>query len=760
MKYRNIIYILISMFVLSLQAQERVMTIHLNNGISHQYKFSDVDSVSFVEIAEVLPAVAEGTQMMPSEMLSLSECANYYSLTDHYLIAKNKSIIEYVFGSSVAGQYALMPIEKDKMVMLYGGGKYVVTKYGSNHAEVLYDENLNPVCSFTPDRQNATYTKNTMSYIIDLSNKEGVYYLRRFTKLSYADKCSVVAVEEFTPKGRTSDVKLLGVNASRFKKEDKGVAIPISKSTCRVSFDFTIDEDVNIDAQSIRIASFDMVGNNRDVSIVRRSSQPMKVRYYGDATTVKMADAQEPAFKSGFAIGTDTIIRSQDFYKPITGESLLMIWLKGEEYDEEPTEEILQAREEALLKYVNYYISVENNELALYDGDLKVSSVAFTEGMTVKSLCEAIASNTAFDDFMIYPLVAPNTNVNRIMQFPKIKLVGNYYQSFNVTYFSQINTFDYHYDSYPVVIREAIDETVHTFDAVCTDEGVFVGIDGDFCLLDYDIIRYIYINDSINISNIDVVDGDLGFLMKKLSGTTRMSEPYVVTSRSPFLLGLMGHHVNADRAEGNAIAPGSDCTAGRLSNICNILREEGYKTLNMDELVKYIDGGMKGEGKYTFFMFDDYQIDDLYLTESTRNIFINNGIKTNLALIQGYLWDGYSNQAKGKYIAPMKALGWDCVSHSLRHNQPTAKKPSVYLNYELKRARKECEQWGMNSDVFVYNWDGTWEVSDILFKKNGYKYAINSRGCKTTRSTNPYRLGRTSFQEALPFSTVEKTLKW
>lgn len=66
----------------------------------------------------------------------------------------------------------------------------------------------------------------------------------------------------------------------------------------------------------------------------------------------------------------------------------------------------------------------------------------------------------------------------------------------------------------------------------------------------------------------------------------------------------------------------------------------------------------------------------------------------------------------------------------------------------------------MNSEVFVYNWDGTWEVSDVLFKKNGYKYAINSRGYKSTRSTNPYRLGRTSFQEALPFSTIEKTLKW
>ncbi len=108
----------------------------------------------------------------------------------------------------------------------------------------------------------------------------------------------------------------------------------------------------------------------------------------------------------------------------------------------------------------------------------------------------------------------------------------------------------------------------------------------------------------------------------------------------------------------------------------------------------------------------------------------------------------------------MNSLGWSCVSHSLRHNMPTAKKPSVYLNYEIQRARKECEEWGMNSEVFVYNWDGTWESSDILFLKNGYKYAINSRGTKTTKSTNPYRLGRTSFQEALQFSTIEKLLRW
>ena len=90
---------------------------------------------------------------------------------------------------------------------------------------------------------------------------------------------------------------------------------------------------------------------------------------------------------------------------------------------------------------------------------------------------------------------------------------------------------------------------------------------------------------------------------------------------------------------------------------------------------------------------------------------------------------------------------------------PTAKKPSVYFNYELHRARKECEEWEMNSKVFVYNWDGTWEPADILFLKNGYKYAINSRGTKTTKSTIPYRLGSTSFQEALQFSTIEKLLK-
>ena len=189
------------------------------------------------------------------------------------------------------------------------------------------------------------------------------------------------------------------------------------------------------------------------------------------------------------------------------------------------------------------------------------------------------------------------------------------------------------------------------------------------------------------------------------------------------------------------------------------MKEEEYKTLNMDELVEYMDGGMKA-GKYAFFMFDDFRMDALYLAESTRNIFINNGIKSNLALIHYYLWDTSSKKDRLKYISPMKELGWNCVSHSLRHNMPTAKKPSIYLNYELQRARKECEVWGMNSEVFVYNWDGTWEPSDILFLKNGYKYAVNSRGTKTTKSTNPYRLGRTSFQEALPFTTVEKDLRW
>lgn len=751
---------LLMMFVYTAQAQQRVMNIHLNNGMTHQYIFTDVDSVSFVELDEVLPPVEEGRQMMSQEMLNDESCAKFYTQTDHYLIARNKSITEYVFGSSVAGQYALMPLDKEKMVMLYGGGKYQVTKYGSNHAEALYDDNLNPVCAFSIDRNNATYEKGIMNYTIDLSDKEGVYYLRRFTKLSYANRSSVVAFEGFTPKGRTGNIEILGANISRFNKEEgKGYTIPITKNIARISFDFTIDEDANIDAESLEIANFDMVGNDRSVQLLRRAPQPMKVRYYGDQETVEKADAQEVAFKSGFVIGVDTIVRSLDFYKPLTGAPCIMLWLKGEEYDEEPTQEIFAARETSLEKYVNYSICLQNNELALFDGESKVAQVAVVENMTVGELCQAIGNNTAFDDFMVHPLLDVNATLNSIMQFPKIKLIGNYYQSYNVTTYSQVQLFEYHLDSYPVVLREAIDKTKHTFDAICTDDGVFVGIDGNFCLLDYDIVRNIYISDRINAQNIDFLDGKTGYLLKRFSGSSRKSEPYIQSERSPFLLGLMGHSVIADSPEGSVPNANSDVSSERLAKMCSILKEEEYKTLNMTELVKFMDTGMKS-GKYAFFMFDDFKIDDLFLTSSTRNIFVGNGIIANLALIQYNLWNGFANNSKGKYIAEMNSLGWSCVSHSLRHNIPTAKKPSVYLNYELQRARKECEEWGMNSEVFVYNWDGTWEPSDILFLKNGYKYAINSRGTKTTKSTNPYRLGRTSFQEALPFSTIEKVLRW
>ena len=130
-----------------------------------------------------------------------------------------------------------------------------------------------------------------------------------------------------------------------------------------------------------------------------------------------------------------------------------------------------------------------------------------------------------------------------------------------------------------------------------------------------------------------------------------------------------------------------------------------------------------------------------------------------MAVIQGYLWNGQSTQKQGANIQLMKELGWSRVSHSLRHTVSTAKKPSIYLNYEIQRARKECEEWGMNSEVFVYNWNGTWIPSDILFLKNGYKYAINQQDRCSTKSTNPYRLGRMSFQEALPLSTIERWLR-
>ena len=91
-----LIYVLLTILVCTVQAQQRVMNIHLNNGITHQYIFTDVDSVTFVELAEVLPPVEAGMQMMPSEMLSNDSCTKYYSLTNHYIIAQDKGITEYV----------------------------------------------------------------------------------------------------------------------------------------------------------------------------------------------------------------------------------------------------------------------------------------------------------------------------------------------------------------------------------------------------------------------------------------------------------------------------------------------------------------------------------------------------------------------------------------------------------------------------------------------------------------------------------------
>ena len=82
-------YTLLMLLVCTTSAQERVMTVHLKDGITHQYIFNDIDSVSFVELAEVLPPVEAGRQMMALEMLNSDSCCQYYSMTDHYLIAKN-----------------------------------------------------------------------------------------------------------------------------------------------------------------------------------------------------------------------------------------------------------------------------------------------------------------------------------------------------------------------------------------------------------------------------------------------------------------------------------------------------------------------------------------------------------------------------------------------------------------------------------------------------------------------------------------------
>lgn len=743
-------------------AQERIMQVHFNNGTIHSYLFSDIDSISFIELETVMDPIEAGAEMMPGEMTASETCHDYFSLTDHYLFAKNKDIPERIFGSSVAGQYALMPVDKNVMVKLYGGGKYLVKKYGTNHAEALYDENLHPVCGYSVDRGNATYVNNTMSYTIDLTDKEGIYYLRRFVRFAYADRMSIKVLEEFQPKGKTSYINLAGVSLNQLKKDGNSYIIPITKSLGRVSFDFTINEDCNIDAPDLGIAKIEMIDGTRNVSILRRQPEQLSIRYYGDSESITKADAQELKFRSGFIIGSDTIVRSADLYKPLAGKPCMYIWLKGQEFADEPTEDELLARSESLAAYKNYYVSLQNGQLSLYDGEIQIASVNLS-GKTLAQLQSELTTTPAFKDFTVFVFPGEeNLSAAELMSFTKIRLVGNYYQSYDLTYNDHVTEFQYHLDSYPLPLRQKTDASIHTFDAIMSHDGVYVGFDGHFRLIDYDLVRSISISsEGLSISNIDIEDGDMGEFRHRFTGVSRLSEPYVTTKRSPHLLGLMGHLVKADSPEGNVDYPASDVSSTRLDKVCSLLNTEGYKTLNMDELVAFMDDGMKA-GKYAFFMFDDFRFREIWETESTRNIFISNGCKTNLAVIHKYLWNTSTSYFTSCLadIKPMKDMGWNCVSHSLRHNIPTGKKCSVALDYELRRIRTEAEEFGFNSEVFVYNWDGTWEPSDVLLQKNGFKYAINSRGTSTVRGTNPYRLGRTSFQEAQPFSVIESNIKW
>lgn len=78
MKYNKFIcFAVLVLISLGIKGQERVMTVHMNNGITHQYRFNEVDSVSFIEIAKVLPKVESGTEMMTPTMLTLLNARSF-----------------------------------------------------------------------------------------------------------------------------------------------------------------------------------------------------------------------------------------------------------------------------------------------------------------------------------------------------------------------------------------------------------------------------------------------------------------------------------------------------------------------------------------------------------------------------------------------------------------------------------------------------------------------------------------------------------
>lgn len=207
---------------------------------------------------------------------------------------------------------------------------------------------------------------------------------------------------------------------------------------------------------------------------------------------------------------------------------------------------------------------------------------------------------------------------------------------------------------------------------------------------------------------------------------------------------LMYHHVQDSKSAEEKNQTSLTVTPEYFKNQMQYLKDNGYKTVYMSDLINFFDGGGGVPNKSVLITFDD-GYDDFAVNaipilrefDFKATLFLPTGLMDN----PGYLtWNTIKDLAKAGDVV--------FANHTWSHRNVGANKLEV--EREIRTGDAQLDEKGFNSPkLFAYPYGLESEFAQELLDSLGYKLAFTTRSgstlCKKQRLSLPrIRIGNTS----------------
>ena len=524
--------------------------------------------------------------------------------------------------------------------------------------------------------------------------------------------------------------------------------------TFRLAFDFTVNDNLNVTGTDLPFLT--IVGAaTKQVKTLHAVPTDLNVSRNGETYT---AVSQVIGFNSGFNVCGTSVVRTPSTKRPIVGDTVFAMWLKGN-FDEEsdfPTAQEVSDRATWLGQHTSSQIVFTGDTFTVQGVASSDISVSIKNGSAYKTLGDfyddLVEALGDYFDFKKMRLTASKTTED-LLQFGTLKLVSNYWQQTN----KSSNTLSYNYDSYPVSVPLAVDESLHTAEVVYTGNTVYVSIDGDFVSYGDTGVTDIYVGGTSLASGL-VTCKNLEYNLDSL-GDALVSGTYgIVSARSPRVIGVMQHLIE-DKYEGETLTQSYYSSVSRMLDEFRILENKGYTILTLNDVCLWLSGRKKVPARSVFYLATTTPTYDNFLNDMiSRRIWTSASVPLILgSSIENDIDAAQSVDDMFKQVVSARAIGVDYITHLYDHDVIPDYKNSLILQQEIYKLIRRCIDCGVDTRMYSWGWSCESVNYFNMLSLNGFIGAMGG-GDYTNNSTTQYQIGRINIADNMSFNTLNNIL--